>query len=196
MSRVHGNFSLILAHLFKMRKYSIYTTALILTFIYASGLQAQSQKIGFIDSDIIMERMPEYSGIEQQLSLLSERWEQEIREMEDEIDELEQAFEAREILFTDEIRQQRLDAISQKKENLDRYIKDKFGTEGEYFSRQSELLEPVQRNVFEALDRVAERGSYDFVFDRAGETRFLFSRNEWNLTNEVLAELGLDPVGN
>lgn len=179
-----------------MRKYSIYTTALILAFIYAGGLQAQSQKIGFIDSDMIMERMPEYSGIEQQLSLLSERWEQEIREMEDEIDELEQDFEAREILFTDEIRQQRLDAISQKKETLDRYIEQKFGPEGEYFSRQSELLEPVQRNVFEALDRVAERGSYDFVFDRAGETRFLFSRNEWNLTNEVLSELGLDPVGN
>lgn len=179
-----------------MRKYSIYTTALILAFIYADGLQAQAQKIGFIDSDIIMERMPEYSGIEQQLSLLSERWEQEIREMEDEIAGLEQDFEAREILYTDEIRQQRLDEITREKETLNRFIDQKFGPEGEYFTRQAELLEPVQRDIFEALQRVAERDSFDFVFDRAGETRFLISRNEWNLTNEVLAELGLEPVGN
>lgn len=179
-----------------MIRFGLYTTALILAFIDVDYIQAQNQKIGFIDSDTIMEQMPEYSGIEQQLTLLSETWEQEIREMENELDELEQDFEAREILFTDEIRQQRLDEISLKQDNLDRYTEEKFGPQGEYFTRQSELLEPVQRKIFDALDRVANRESYDFVFDRADETRFLFTRNEWNLTSEVLLELGLDPEGN
>ena len=158
--------------------------------------EAQDQKIGFIDSDVIMQQMPEYAGIEQRLSLLSENWQQEISEMEDEITELQREFEAREILFTEEIRQQRLNEIEQKQTELDRYIEDRFGPEGEYFTRQKELLEPIQRLVFDALTRVATRDAYDFVFDRADNTQFLFVQEEWNLTQDVMLELGINETGN
>lgn len=157
---------------------------------------AQNQKIGFIDSDVIMQQMPEYTGIEQRLSLLSGNWQQEIEEMEEEISELEREFEAREILFTDEIRQQRLDEIEQKKEELNQYVEDRFGPQGEYFTRQKELLEPIQRLVFDALTRVATRDNFDFVFDRSEDTRFLFVSEEWNLTEEVMLELGINEMGN
>lgn len=165
-------------------------------FLIADVAEAQDQKIGFIDSNVIMQQMPEYSGIEQQLSLLSENWQQEIDEMEEEIAEFEREFEAREILFTDEIRQERLNEIEQRKNELDQYIEEKFGPQGEYYTRQKELLEPIQRSVFDALTRVAERDSYDFVFDRAEDTRFLFVQEEWNLTEEVLLELGINETGN
>lgn len=164
--------------------------------LFVDVAKAQDQKIGFIDSDVIMQQMPEYAGIEQRLSLLSDNWHQEIREMEEEVAELEREFEAREILFTDEVRQQRLDEIEQKRDELDQYIEGKFGPQGEYFTRQKELLEPIQRLVFDALTQVAARDSYDFVFDRADDTRFLFVREEWNLTQEVMLELGINDTGN
>lgn len=179
-----------------MKKSCIYTTLLFFALVSVDYVYAQDQKIGFFDSDVVLNQMPEYSGIEQQLRVLSENWQQEIRMMENELDELQRDFEAREILFTDEIRQQRLDEISSKQGELDRFTEEKFGPEGEYFTRQSELLEPIQRRIFDALDRVANRQNFDFVFDRAGETKFLFTREEWNLTDEVLLALGLDPAGN
>ncbi len=169
----------------------IYFTFLISLCIAEAGT-AQNQRIGFIDSDIIMQNMPEYSGIEQRLGLLSENWRQEIRDMENEITELERDFEAREILFTTEIREQRLADINRKKTELERFIEDKFGPRGEYFTRQKELLQPIQRMVFDALTRIASRDGFDFVFDRADGTRFLFARQEWNLTEEVMLELGID----
>lgn len=171
-------------------------TVFILLILSVDFVSSQDQKIGFIDSDIIMEQMPEYTGIEQRLNLLSENWQKEIREMEEQIAQLEEEFEAREILFTEEIRQERMDEIEQQKDDLDQYIEEKFGPEGEYFTRQKELLEPIQRLVFDALTRVATRDSYDFVFDRAEETRFLFVREEWNLTEEVMLELGINETGN
>jgi len=171
-------------------------TVVILCALCAESVYAQNQKIGFIDSDLIMEHMPEYTGIEQRLNLLSENWQQEISSMENEIERLESDFEAREILFTDEIREQRLNEISRKKDELERFIEDKFGPNGEYFTRQKELLEPIQRSIFDALTRVASRESYDFVFDRADEVRFLFVREEWNLTEEVMLELGIEDVRN
>lgn len=155
---------------------------------------AQDQKLGFIDSDMIMQNMPEYSGIEQRLNLLSEGWREEIRELEGEIEGLEEDFEAREILFTEEVRQQRLNEIENLRQQRDRLVEDSFGPQGEYFTTQESLLEPIQRQIFEALNEIARRQNFDFVFDRAQETRFLFVREEWNLTEDVMLEMGMDPA--
>ena len=138
--------------------------------------------------------MPEYSGIEQRLNLLSEGWRDEIRELEEEITELEEEFEARDILFTEEVRQQRLTEIENLRRQRDQLIENRFGPDGEYFTTQEELLEPIQRQIFEALNNVARRQNFDFVFDRSQETRFLFAREEWNLTEDVMLEMGMDPA--
>lgn len=156
-------------------------------------LAGQNQKIGFIDSDMIMENMPEYSGIEQRLELLSEGWGEEVRELEEEIEELERDFEAREVLYTDEVRQQRLSEIETMRQQRDQLVEEKFGPEGEYFTTQESLLEPIQRQIFEALNEVARRQGFDFVFDRAQETRYLFVSEEWNLTEDVMLEMGMNP---
>lgn len=153
----------------------------------------QNQKTGFIDSELILQNMPEYSGIEQRLNLLSEGWRDEIQELEEEIEELEEEFEAREILFTEDVRQQRLNEIENLRQQRDQLVDDRFGPDGEYFSTQEELLEPVQRQIFEALTSVAQRQNFDFVFDRSQETRFLFVTEEWNLTEDVMLEMGMDP---
>lgn len=169
---------------------------LICSLAISSNVTAQNQKIGFIDSELIMEQMPEYSGIEQRLNLLSENWELEIEEMEQGLEDLEQDFEAREILFTDEMREQRLQEISNLRNELDQLIEEKFGPEGEYFTTQTELLEPIQRTIFEAINRVAERENFDFVFDRARGSEFLYARPQWNLTDQVLLEMDIEPSGN
>jgi outer membrane protein len=178
-----------------MIRLSTYLTALLI-FLSFESVYGQNQKIGFIDSDIIMQNIPEYSGIEQRLSLLSESWRQEIMRMERSIEDLENDFAAREILFTEDIRAQRLREIEEKRDQLDRYIEEKFGPNGDYFSRQKELLEPIQRAIFEALSRVASRLNYDFIFDRADDIRFLYAGQEWNLTDEVMLEMGLDGTRN
>lgn len=181
--------------LFKMFGSRIKKTALLTTLfliLIITSLTAQDQKIGFIDSDVILQNMPEYSGIEQQLQLLSENWRDEISELESELRELEEDFEAREILFTDEIRRERLAEIDQKSRQLENFVDEKFGPDGEYFTRQQELLEPIQRSIFNALNQVASRDGFDFVFDRAEDIRFLYTREQWNLTDDVMLELGID----
>ncbi|MGK7389960.1 MAG: OmpH family outer membrane protein, partial [Candidatus Cyclobacteriaceae bacterium M2_1C_046] len=71
------------------------------------------------------------------------------------------------------------------------YLEQKFGSEGDYFQQQKELLEPIQRKVFEAITVVAEREGFDFIFDRTQNNDILFARDQWNLNDEVLLELGI-----
>jgi outer membrane protein len=152
---------------------------------------AQDQKIGFIDSDYILSRMPEYSGLEQRLRAINEEWRKEIEEMDIQLQRLEREFVAREILYTDEVRTQKQNEIETIKRQREQYINSRYGPEGEYFKQQQLILEPLQRRIMEAVETVSARDNYDFVFDRSGDFLFLFARSQWNLSNDVLLELGV-----
>lgn len=160
--------------------------------ILGINMRAQAQqKIGYVNTDIILNRIPEYAGVEQQLRILSEQWRAELQQMQQEISRLEEEFNANEILYTDEIRRQKAQVIEQKRADREAYLQEKFGPEGDYFQKQQELLKPIQRSIYNAIIAVAQRGNYDFVFDRAKNTSLLFGESQWNLNKNVLQELGI-----
>ncbi len=171
---------------------SLRLSILVLFCVMPALLSAQDQKIGFFDSDFVLARLPEYNGIEQQLKLIGDQWRNEIRELEQEIESLEKDFEAKEILYTDEIREQKLLEIQQKKDEKNALIDRRFGPDGEYFRQQQTLLEPIQRQVIQAVQNVATREGYDFVFDTANDFKLVYARNQWNLNEEILIEMGIE----
>lgn len=178
----------------KLLRYTYTFLTLIAFWITLAGdSNAQNQKIGYVDTDYLLSKIPEYQGIDQQLRLISEEWKKELDRMQEEITRLKEDYEAREILYTDEVRMQKQQEIQQKIEQREQYLEQKFGAEGEYYQQQKELLEPVQRKVFEAINAVARRDGFDFIFDRSGNTNLLYFRPEWNLDDEVLIELGINP---
>jgi len=152
---------------------------------------AQEQKIGYVDTDYILSKMPEYQGVQQQLNSISSEWNKKLSEMQDEIDQLRQDFQAKEILYTDELRKEKQQEIQNKIKERQQYMEQKFGDKGEYFQKQKDLLEPIQRNVFNAINAVAKRQNFDFVFDQAQNSSMLYSVQKWNLNNQVLQELGI-----
>lgn len=152
---------------------------------------AQNQKIGYVNTDQILPQMSEYQGIQEQLSTLSSEWKKKLDEMEQEIEQLKQDFKAKKILYTEELKKQKQQEIENKVQQREQYLEEKFGSEGEYFQKQKELLEPIQRKVFEAINKVANDQSFDFVFDRAQNSNMLYGEQEWNLNEQVLQELGI-----
>jgi outer membrane protein len=69
------------------------------------------------------------------------------------------------------------------------YRQKKFGTNGELFQKQDELMKPVQNRVFTAIKEVAEKEDLDFVFDRSGDVIFLYAKDKYDITNLVLEKL-------
>lgn len=175
----------------------LYTYALLMIgFVGISQMAvAQDQKIGFFESDYILQQIPEYEGIQQQLDVLSNQWKEEISKMEAEIKELEEDYAAKEILYTDEIRNEKKKEIKNKQKTKEQYLAQKFGPNGEYFTRQKELLEPIQRQVFSAVRAVAERQNFDYVFDRSGDIYMVYANDEYSLDDDILLELGLEIEG-
>jgi outer membrane protein len=135
--------------------------------------------------------MPEYAGLEQRMRAINEEWRQEIEEMDLEIQRLEREYVAREILYTDEVRSQKQSEIETLKRQREQYVNSRYGPEGEYFKQQQLILEPLQRRIMEAVETISTRDNFDFVFDRSGDFLFLYARSQWNLSDDVLLELGV-----
>jgi len=157
----------------------------------ASPAQAQ-QKIGYIDSDYILEQLPEYQTIQQQLDRMAQNWQGELDEMKAELDEKFREYQARELLYTNEERQRRRQEILREEEDLERLRVKYFGPEGDIFLQQEQLMRPVQEKILQAINEVATSEGYDYVFDAAGEFLFMFKRDQYDLSDTVLRELGID----
>ena len=170
-------------------------TASLFVILLISGmtetLSAQNQRIGYIDSEFILSKIPEYDGVDQRLRQLTQTWNEEIEEIKKEIEALKLDFQVKEILYTPEVRREKEQEISNKQRDLDRYIQSRFGPDGDYFRQQRDLLEPIQRKVVEAVSKVAQRDGFDFVFDRNGDYVFFYTRPQWDISIDVLLEMGI-----
>lgn len=175
-------------------KFRTYTFCLVasLSLMFAKNVEAQQQRIAYVNTDNILSEIPEYENLEEELELMSSQWREELEQMDREIEQLEEDFTSKEVLFTDEIREERLAEIESKKQERDTYEEEKFGPDGEYYTSQQELLEPIQRRVYDAIDEVADREGYDFVFDRAQNASLLFADQAWDINEEVLEVLEIE----
>ncbi len=152
------------------------------------------QKIAYIDSERIYDNYPEFSTAQQSLDRIAQQWEEELAERQDALDEMFQEYQARELLYTADSRQQKQNEIIVAEEELERLRAQYFGPEGQLFEQQEQVLRPIQEKVLIAIEEVAEAEGYDYVFDRGGDFVFLYTNENLDITDIVLMELGIDIV--
>ena len=168
--------------------------SLVAVLALAATAASAQQRIGYIDSDVILEEMPEYQSAQQRLDGLIQEWQAELDRLGTELADLEREYEARALLFTDEERVRREQEIQAARQAVSAYRTQQFGPQGALFREQEQALRPVQQRILEAVEEVADRAGYDYVFDRSGDYVFLFASPQHNLTVRVMEELGLDPA--
>ncbi|MCY3999481.1 MAG: OmpH family outer membrane protein [Bacteroidetes bacterium] len=164
---------------------------LLLTALTISSANAQ-HKIAYVDSERIYSSFPEFSTAQQSLDRTAQQWEQEIEQRQDELDEMFQEYQARELLYTSDSRQQKQNEIIAAEEELERLRMQYFGPEGQLFQQQEQILRPIQEKVLIAIEEVAQADDFDYVFDRSGDFVFLYTNQSLDITDLVLEELGID----
>ena len=153
---------------------------------------AAQQRMAYVDTEYIFGKMPEYQTVQQQLNRQAQQWEGELQNLRREVDDLFREYQARELLYTADERQRRRDDIVRQEEEIERLRTRYFGAEGQYFTDQQSLMRPLQERLVTAIEKVAEDQNFDYVFDKGGDFLFLFARPQYNLSDLVLEELGID----
>ena len=153
-----------------------------------------SQKFGYIDTDYVLSKMPDYGKVQSELDKLSLDWQEEIREMYKEIESMYSALKAEEVLLTEEMKDERMKEIKAKEEEVKNYQKKIFGFEGLFFLKKKELIKPIQDEIFDAVEKVCKNHRLAIMFDKADALVMIYTDPRHDYTDFVLDELGLgDP---
>jgi outer membrane protein len=152
------------------------------------------QRFGYVDTDFILNKMPEYKKAQGEIDRLSDSWEKEIQDMAKKIEAMYSAYQAEQVLLTDEMKKDRTEAIQKREAELKEYQKKVFGFGGLFFLKKQELVKPVQDKIWDAADKVAKQNNLAIIFDKAGELVMIYTDPRYDYTDFVLEELGLgDP---
>lgn len=159
--------------------------------LFTSSFSLAQLKIGYIDSDAIMDNLPDVQDARQKLDALIKDWQAELNKMENDWKSKYDDYEKRKLIMTDQTRSETEAALVKLENDIAQYREKKFGTNGELFQKQDELMKPVQNKIFNVLKEIAEEENYDFVFDRSGDIMFLYAKEQYDLTSKVLDRLKL-----
>lgn len=155
---------------------------------------ANGQKFGYIDTNFILSKMPEYAKAQSEIDQLSSGWEKEVEDLTKNVTALYASLKAEEVLLTEEMKGERMDAIHKKEAELKEYQRKVFGFGGLFFLKKQELIKPLQDKVFEAVEKVAKQNRLAIIFDKSSELVMIYTDPRHDYTDFVLEELGLgDP---
>jgi len=91
------------------------------------------------------------------------------------------------------MRIQRENEIIQKEKEVKELQKKRFGKDGDLFTKQEELIRPIQDKVYSAIKEISDNKGYAMVFDKAGTTTVIYSNDRYDISEDVIREMGYEP---
>jgi len=157
----------------------------LLIFFSAGNIFSQT-KVGYIDSKKIVDNMQEAKDAKARLDNLVSDWQTELTNLQDSLKKMKDDFDKKKLILTDQVKIQKEKEISDLDNFITQYRTKKFGEGGDYFLKQTELMKPVYDRIFKAIEIVAKKDDYDYVFDRSSDLMLLFVNEKYDLTAKVL----------
>lgn len=165
--------------------------AFMMTFL--GSYSAMAQRFAFVDTEYILQHIPEYQAAQQQLDDLSVQWQEEVDNRFAEIEDLYKKYQEEQVLLSAEMRREREDEIINKELETKEFQRLKFGYEGDLFKEKIRLIQPIQERVANAIQQIAAEQAFDIILDKSGEVVFLYANPRLDKSDDVIVKLGYKP---
>lgn len=158
-----------------------------LFFLVSNVLFSQrSIRIGYIDTEYVLESVPEYQTAVSELDSKVNTWKSDIEKKLNAIEEKKKQLNNESVLLTKELFDERMeDILFEESEILD-YQRKRFGPEGDLYLQKKQLIQPVQDQIFSAVQDIAKTKRYDFIFDKSSDVVMLYSANKYDISDQVI----------
>src|SRR5688572_68366 len=166
---------------------------LVLLAAFTASTDAQTLKNVYVDTEYILDNIPEYKQAQKKIDEISEGWRAEIDKKYAEIDELYRAYQAEQILMPEDVKIKKQAEIEEKEKAVKEYQKQKFGYEGELFQKKQELIKPIQDKIYNEIQKMATEKAWDFVFDKSSGISILFANPKLDKSQDILRAMGYAP---
>ena len=153
-------------------------------------LSIQAQKFAYVDTDYILNKIPDFKQAQDKLDGLSADWQKEIENKYADVEKMYRAYQQEQVLLTDDMKEKREDAIIKKETDAKNLQKKYFGTEGNLYLKRQELIKPIQDKIYDAIQQLAADNKYAIVFDSSSDLIMLYKNNNYDKSDKVLELMG------
>jgi Skp family chaperone for outer membrane proteins len=153
------------------------------------SLAQRGVRIGYVDMEYILENVEEYREANSQLENKVNQWKSEIELRQGQIDQAKKDLQAEKVLLTEELISEREEEIQFMQKELIDYQQDRFGPNGDLVLQKQRLIQPIQDQVFNEVQKIGANKKYDFIFDKSADVVMLYSEKRHDISDLVLREI-------
>ena len=169
-----------------MRRYFLLMILISSTVLFAQN----PQKIGFVDSQVILTQLPEAIKAQSDLDALTSKWSNQVDSMKMALQQQYADVQKQLATMTDEQKQLKQKELIDKEQQIYAFQNQKFGQpNGEIYQKQDTIFEPVKKKIYAAIEQVAKEEGMQFVFDKSGDILLLYADSAFDITFKVLDSL-------
>ena len=170
-----------------MKKYLL---IIALSFLAFAPLSAQKFSVAYVDMQYILKNLPQYETANEQLNMISKRWQKDIDAAQNEAKILATNYQTEQIFLSADMKERREAEILAKEQEVLELKRKYFGQEGEWYKKRESLLKPIQDEVYNAIQDIANEKRYDVVKDRSSEPSLIYMSSKLDISDQVLEKLG------
>ncbi len=151
---------------------------------------AKDQSIAYIDMSYILKNLPQYEQANEQLTMLSKRWQKEIDAAAQDARVMATNYQTEQIFLSETMRAQREKEIVDKEQEVLELKRKYFGQEGELYKKREALIKPIQDEIYNAIQDLANEKRIEIVKDRSADPALIYMSSKLDISDQVLQKLG------
>ena len=173
-----------------MKRYILITLTVFAGWLINMPATAQKFAVAYIDMHYILKNLPQYETANEQLTMISKRWQKEIETANQEVQLLVSNYQTEQIFLSADMKQKREDEILEKEQQVLELKRKYFGEEGEWYKKREALLKPIQDEIYTAIQDIAAEKRFDIVKDRSADPSLIYMSSKLDISDQVLEKLG------
>ncbi len=157
---------------------------------FLTTVMVQAQKFAYVDTQYILDNIPEFAEAQAQLDEQSTLWQKEIEDKFAEVDKMYKDYQSQSILLPEDMKKKKEQEIIDKEKEAKSLQRQRFGKEGDLFKKRQELVKPIQEKVYNAIQEIATNNNYAIIFDKGGSLTMMYANPKYDISDDVLDNLG------
>lgn len=164
-----------------MKQLKLFSTLLLLI-----SAAFSAQKIGVVDTNYILNKLPQYKDAESRLNEQITSWQSEIQALQTDLDKKKASLENEKVLLVGDQLKQREKEVDDLDKKIKNMINNRFGALGDVNNARSNLTKPFQDQIWNAIKTVSEKNTLGIVLDKSNNISVIFLDKRYDYTDKVL----------
>ena len=161
-----------------------------LSLVALAPIAAQKFSVAYVDMQYILKNLPQYETANEQLNMISKRWQKDIDAAQNEAKILATNYQTEQIFLSADMKERREAEILAKEQEVLELKRKYFGEGGEWYKKREALLKPIQDEIYTAIQDIAADKRFDIVKDRSADPSLIYMSSRLDISDQVLEKLG------